>query len=193
MRGPITVHEYMSLCINHPELGYYHQNNEKIGQEGDFITSPEISQIFGEMLAIWCISMWEKMGCPPKINLIEMGPGHATLMKDLLRTFKKFPKFKESVQVNMIELSEDMKKVQQIALIGQVVPSSSSADSNRTPSFATSVDGVKIAWYRLLREVPQGDPILFLGQEILDTFPVHQFQYTGMLLLSLLSLRFHKL
>ena len=160
IQGPISIHEYMVLTTNHSRLGYYHQNRDQIGASGDFITSPEISQIFGEMIAIWCISVWEKMGSPEKVNLVEMGPGRGTLMTDLLRTVAKFPKVKNVFEVSLIELSEHMKNIQKKNLNYE--------DSHEIP----------VEWYSSIDDVPTQIPILFIGQEVLDTFPIRQFQYT---------------
>ena len=118
LQGPMSLHEYMVLTTNHSRLGYYHQSShDQIGTDGDFVTSPEISQIFGEMIAIWCISVWEHLGCPKKVNLVEMGPGKGTLMKDILRTFTSFPRIKNVFNVNLIELSDHMKKLQKENLL----------------------------------------------------------------------------
>ena len=80
-----------------------------IGKKGDFITSPEISQLFGECIGIWCISVWQQLGCPEQFNLIELGPGNGTLMKDILRVANRFPNFKKAISINFIELSESMR------------------------------------------------------------------------------------
>lgn len=160
IQGPISIHEYMVLTTNHSRLGYYHQNRDQIGTDGDFITSPEISQIFGEMIAVWCISVWEKMGSPEKVNLVEMGPGRGTLMKDLLRTLSRFPRLKNIFKISLIELSDHMKKIQGENL--------SQGDFEEIP----------IDWYSSLDEISAEIPILFIGQEVLDTFPIRQFQYT---------------
>jgi hypothetical protein len=81
MRGPITLHDYMAQALNHSAFGYYQYNSEKIGSQGDFITSPEISQLFGECVAVWCMSVWTSLGCPEEIKIIELGPGKGTLTK----------------------------------------------------------------------------------------------------------------
>ena len=104
MRGPITLLEFMSQSTNNLEHGYYHSSKDKIGGDGDFITSPEISQLFGEMITIWCVSCWEELGRPSKINLVELGPGKGTLMKDILRTSKRFADFQSSIDVHMVLL-----------------------------------------------------------------------------------------
>jgi len=103
MRGPITLHEFMSQSSNNLEHGYYQSSKNKIGGDGDFITSPEISQLFGEMITIWCVSCWEELGRPRKLNLIELGPGKGTLMMDILKTSKKFVEFQSSIDIHMVK------------------------------------------------------------------------------------------
>jgi hypothetical protein len=116
LRGPISIHEYVSLALNHSTHGYYQHKHNKIGLEGDFITSPEVSQLFGEMIALWCLDMWHSMGCPPQFILSELGPGNGTLMKDILRISEKFPKFKSALNIHLVELSNKMRKKQCTAL-----------------------------------------------------------------------------
>lgn len=114
LKGPITMHEYMSQCSNHVYHGYYQSQHDKIGTDtGDFTTAPEISQLFGEMVGMWAISQWHAMGRPAKISLLELGPGKGTLMKDILTVARKFPLFQQAIEgVHMIELSDNMRKVQ---------------------------------------------------------------------------------
>jgi NADH dehydrogenase [ubiquinone] 1 alpha subcomplex assembly factor 7 len=114
--GPITVATFMRECLTNPVYGYYMQKPEVIGPLGDFTTSPEISQIFGELLGLWCVRMWENLGSPKKLNLIEFGPGKGTLMSDMLKAFKKFHKFMDAVEINLIEISPTMRKIQAKAL-----------------------------------------------------------------------------
>ena len=99
LKGPITVHDYMAQAANHSLYGYYQHKLEKIGTGGDFITAPEISQLFGEMVGIWCVSVWMALGKPEKMNLVEMGPGKGTLMQDVLKVAKRFPSFNSAIQV----------------------------------------------------------------------------------------------
>jgi NADH dehydrogenase [ubiquinone] 1 alpha subcomplex assembly factor 7 len=82
--GPMSVARYMQLCLTHPEWGYYSQG-DVFGREGDFITSPEISQVFGELVAIWLLTRWMAAGAPEQVRLLELGPGRGTLMDDVLR------------------------------------------------------------------------------------------------------------
>ena len=82
--GPISVHDYMAACLNDPEFGYY-RTRTAIGRTGDFITAPEISQVFGELIGLWCAVVWQQMGSPAKFSLIELGAGRGTLLADALR------------------------------------------------------------------------------------------------------------
>ena len=173
LRGPITVHDFMSQCLNHGAFGYYQRLEKKIGKEGDFVTAPEVSQLFGELIAVWCVSVWRAMGSPAQINLVEMGPGKGTLMKDILHTARKFSNnnnFNDSVEVHMVELSPTMRELQREALECKGI----------TPGDTKKMwtkNGNKISWHNFLSDVPAG-PSIFLAQEFLDAFPVHQFLYT---------------
>lgn len=174
LRGPLSVHDYMSQALHHSQHGYY-QNREtkKIGEFGDFITSPEISQVFGELLALWAIMIWEDMECPVKFNLVELGPGNGILMKDMLRIANKFAAFKSAINIHMIELSEVMQNVQK----SQLGCESTNGVSTNESITRTSC-GIPIVWHKYLKELPSG-PAIFFGHEILDAFPVHQFIRTG--------------
>jgi SAM-dependent MidA family methyltransferase len=171
LRGPMSVHEYMSQSLHHAQHGYYQHKQQKIGKGGDFITSPEISQIFGELIGLWCIVVWDEMGSPSKFNLVELGPGTGTLMKDILHIANKFPKFRASIDLHMIELSKSMQELQYEKL--ECISSIHHQESKDEKVVKTS-HGIPIHWHQYLREVPNG-PSIFLGHEILDAFPVHQF------------------
>ena len=88
--GPMPVWRYMHLCLFHPQYGYY-VSRDPLGREGDFITSPEISQMFGELLGLWAASVWRDMGSPQTLRLIEIGPGRGTMMADALRAMRVLP------------------------------------------------------------------------------------------------------
>jgi NADH dehydrogenase [ubiquinone] 1 alpha subcomplex assembly factor 7 len=188
-------------ALHHEKYGYYQQKKEKIGTGGDFITSPEITQLFGEMVGIWCVSTWQNMGCPTAINLVELGPGNGTLMKDVLNIVRKFPVFEASLKVSMVEISPAMRELQRDALeCTGVTTTSSDSDNDRDASdhkhseeqqhndWAEQTEaecmkgitkgGIPIAWYNYLKHVPAG-PALYVGHEILDAFPVHQFSKTA--------------
>ena len=85
--GPIPVWRYMELCLMHPSYGYY-LSRDPLGREGDFITAPEVSQMFGELLGLWTASVWKAIGSPPLLRLIEIGPGRGTMMSDALRALR---------------------------------------------------------------------------------------------------------
>jgi hypothetical protein len=151
LKGPITLHDYMAQSLNHVLHGYYQSSGEVIGEKGDFITAPEVSQLFGEMLGIWCLSMWMQMGSPPKINLIEMGPGKGSLMKDMLRVAVRFPNFYRALRVHMVELSATLRVTQHSLLVGgpitqcekppsptNAASSSSSSDGAGNPAAAAA-------------------------------------------------------
>ena len=102
--GPLHLSDAISAALTHPDFGYYH-SEEIIGRKGDFITAPEVSQMFGELVAIWCVATWEKLGKPATIQLVEMGPGKGTLMKDMIRTFQNFPEmFKNILFCNLARI-----------------------------------------------------------------------------------------
>ena len=88
--GPMPVSEYMALCLTHPQYGYY-SGSDPLGEAGDFTTSPEISQMFGELIGLWAATVWRAMGEPTAINLVELGPGRGTMMADIMRAVKLLP------------------------------------------------------------------------------------------------------
>eukprot|EP00617_Octactis_speculum_P010074 CAMPEP_0185787422 /NCGR_PEP_ID=MMETSP1174-20130828/140507_1 /TAXON_ID=35687 /ORGANISM="Dictyocha speculum, Strain CCMP1381" /LENGTH=137 /DNA_ID=CAMNT_0028480571 /DNA_START=166 /DNA_END=576 /DNA_ORIENTATION=+ len=104
--GPITVSNFMTHALQHPLHGYYTSSASQIGRAGDFVTAPEISQLFGEMVGIWCVATWTAMGAPAQVNLVEMGPGKGTLMKDILRVARRFPSFHSALSIHFMETSE---------------------------------------------------------------------------------------
>lgn len=151
--------EYMNMCLQHPKYGYYMREGEKkLGLGGDFVTAPEISQLFGEMIGIWCCSWWEEMGRPPRVNLVEMGPGTGSLMSDILRSTKAFPDFRTAAHVHMVETSPDLSARQQAKM---------------------KAESAAAQWHTSLSTVPRGQPLLLIAQELLDALPVHQFQFTS--------------
>ena len=90
--GPIPVSRYMALCLGHPRHGYY-MSRDPLGRAGDFTTAPEISQMFGELIGLWCAEVWRGMKAPPRVRLVELGPGRGTLMHDMLRAARLLPAF----------------------------------------------------------------------------------------------------
>ena len=93
--GPISVADYMRLCLGHPQHGYY-VTRDPLGARGDFITAPEVSQMFGELIGAWAAAVWQQMGAPREVSLVEFGPGRGTLMADALRAAKAMPEFADA-------------------------------------------------------------------------------------------------
>ncbi len=151
-KGPISVRAFMEACLYDPQHGYYRAGNP-IGQEGDFITAPEISQMFGEMIGVWSVLTWQAMGAPVPLQLIELGPGRGTLMADLLRTLGKIHPNFEMISVHLVDRSSSLR-----------------ANQNSTLS---SFD-CPLHWYEKLSDVPSG-PSLLIANEFLDCFPIRQF------------------
>ena len=109
--GPMPLSEYIQQCLFHPIYGYY-VNEPVFGINGDFTTAPEISQMFGELLALSLLQSWKDQGSPSKLILAELGPGRGTMMVDILRTLKIHPKFLNATEIHLIEASENLRKIQ---------------------------------------------------------------------------------
>lgn len=164
LMGPLTMADYMREVLVNPRLGYY-MSGEVLGEKGDFVTSPEISQMFGECLGIWVLSEWQKMGHPAPMQLVELGPGKGTLMSDILRTIGQLsPESLTNISVHLVELSPSMRREQELAL-------GSDEDTN------TSKFGPSLHWYESLLDVPRGFSF-FLAHEFFDALPVHKLQRT---------------
>src|SRR5262249_41078902 len=102
--GPLTVAAYMAMALHDPVGGYY-ARRDPIGAAGDFTTAPEISQIFGELLGLWCAELWDRIGRPDPIILAELGPGRGVLMSDLLRAAGTVPEFRCALRLFLVEAS----------------------------------------------------------------------------------------
>jgi hypothetical protein len=113
--GPISVADYMRLCLGHPQHGYY-VTRDPLGARGDFITAPEVSQMFGELIGAWAAAVWRQMGAPRKVRLTELGPGRGTLMADALRAAKAMPEFADALSVHLVETSPVLREAQQAKL-----------------------------------------------------------------------------
>ena len=152
-QGPIPISRYMALCLAHPEYGYY-TTRDPFGTDGDFTTAPEISQMFGELIGIWCAEAWRLMGSPARVALVEAGPGRGTLMKDALRAAKVMPGFLNAAELHLVETSPVLQERQRENLRG-VVPA--------------------IAWHGETKTLPD-IPLLVIGNEFIDALPIDQFE-----------------
>jgi NADH dehydrogenase [ubiquinone] 1 alpha subcomplex assembly factor 7 len=149
--GPMGVDDYMTMCLLHPEYGYY-MRRDPFGVQGDFITAPEISQIFGELLGLWLAAQWQKQGKRQAI-LVELGPGRGTLMSDVLRATKKIAGFHEAVSVHLIEASPLLKQKQWKTLAGK---------------------HERIDWHDDMDTLPDA-PVFLIANEFFDALPIKQF------------------
>src|SRR2546423_10843102 len=112
----MPVWRYMELCLTHPEHGYY-VSRDPLGREGDFITAPEVSQMFGELLGLWTASVWKAIGSPPVLRLVELGPGRGTMMADALRALRVLPPLLQSLSIHMVEINPVLREKQRPTLI----------------------------------------------------------------------------
>lgn len=152
--GPITLERYMSLALSHPTLGYY-TTRDPFGPGGDFVTAPEISQMFGELLGLWAQEAWRAAGAPAPTHLVELGPGRGTLMSDVLRVARISPTFLNAVDVHLVETSPILETVQRRTLAN-------------TP----------VAWSSDFAQIPHG-PSIILANEFFDALPVRHFVKTA--------------
>jgi NADH dehydrogenase [ubiquinone] 1 alpha subcomplex assembly factor 7 len=154
-QGPISVAQFMTLALHDAQAGYY-AIRDPFGRAGDFITAPEISQMFGEMLGLWLGQVWMDQGAPKNTHLVELGPGRGTLMADALRVLKRVPGFCEQVEIVLVEASPALREFQKARL----------ADS-----------GARLRWtaHFDLGEVP----LLLIANEFFDALPIRQYVKTG--------------
>jgi NADH dehydrogenase [ubiquinone] 1 alpha subcomplex assembly factor 7 len=146
----LTIDQYIHEALYNNRSGYYMKSNP-FGKNGDFITAPNISILFSEMIAIWLISFWENLGRPKTFNLIELGAGNGEMMYQIIRTFDKFPAFKNCCKINILEKSIFLKKIQK-----------------------TKLKDKKIKWLKNLNEITNF-PNIFIANEFFDSLPIKQF------------------
>ncbi|XP_034384207.1 protein arginine methyltransferase NDUFAF7, mitochondrial-like isoform X2 [Cyclopterus lumpus] len=154
--GPITVAEYMREALTNPVTGYY-VRNDMLGPDGDFITSPEISQIFGELLGVWTLSEWMAAGRPKRLQLVELGPGKGSLAGDVLRVFSQLRSVVggASVSLHLVEVSPVLSRLQAQNLTGSRNREADGEDQLVYRRGETAA-GVPVSWYRRLEDVPSG-------------------------------------
>jgi NADH dehydrogenase [ubiquinone] 1 alpha subcomplex assembly factor 7 len=149
--GPISVAEYMEACLADKYAGYY-PSRQPIGADGDFITAPEVSQVFGELLGLWAVAVWQSMDAPKPVTVAELGPGRGSLMADALRAWRTVPDFAASVMVALVETSPVLREVQRTALYDADVP---------------------VKWYDSVGALPSHS-LIFIANEFVDALPVRQ-------------------
>ena len=149
--GPLTIARYMDLCLHDPADGYY-STRPALGERGDFITAPMVSQIFGELLGLWAVDTWFALGRPTPFRLVEAGPGHGLMMSDMLRAAKVAPDFLEACELWLVETSPPHRARQAETL-----------DALAAPHWAARVDAV-----------PDDQPVILVANEFLDCLPVRQ-------------------
>ena len=149
--GPMPVSRYMELCLAHPEHGYY-ITKDPLGREGDFITAPEVSQMFGELLGLWAAATWRTMAAPKNVRLVELGPGRGTMMADMLRAIRVVPTFYQALTVHLVEINPALREKQR-----------------------QSLSGIKasVHWHDSIDDVPDG-PALIFANEYFDALPINQ-------------------
>jgi len=153
LNGPMTVAAYMKLCLAHPEHGYY-RKKDPFGPRGDFTTAPEISQMFGELIGLWAAAVWQSMGEPAPLQLVELGPGRGTLMADALRAAGRMVNFIDAAEVHLVETSPLLRQKQE-AVLQEYAPT----------------------WHDDVTTLSEA-PTIFVANEFLDALPIRQFQRT---------------
>ena len=147
----MPISRYMAEALGHPQWGYY-ISRDPLGRSGDFITAPEISQMFGEMIGLWCADRWQAIGAPDPFMLAELGPGRGTLMADALRAGAALPGFNQAAQVHLVETSPVLRASQRAAL-----------------------PGLNVTWHDNIADLP-ALPGLTIANEFFDALPIRQFQ-----------------
>jgi SAM-dependent MidA family methyltransferase len=149
--GPMPVRQFMTMCLTHPDHGYY-ITRDPLGAGGDFVTSPEISQVFGELIGLWAASVWHAMGQPENVRLIELGPGRGTMLIDAMRAAQVVPAFRSAIVLHLVEVNPKLRERQQ-QMLGTI--------------------DVPAMWHESFDDVPEG-PAIILANEFFDALPVNQ-------------------
>jgi len=147
--GPLSIAAFMAIALHDPDCGYY-ARHDPLGTAGDFITAPEISQVFGELIGLWCADLWHHIGEPHPVILAELGPGSGALLEDFLRAAATLPEFRRALDLYLVEASPVLRARQQQRL------------GSLGAHFALSVDAL-----------PPG-PLLLVANEFLDALPIRQ-------------------
>ena len=147
----LPVDEFFKNVLYDNKFGYY-TSKLPFGKKGDFITSPNISYLFSEVIAIWIVSAWELFGKPKNFSIVELGPGDGSLTNILLRSFKKFPEFNSIKKIFLYEESNYLKKIQQ-----------------------KNISDKNVGWINNFNLIKKG-PVIFFGNEFFDALPIKQFK-----------------
>jgi NADH dehydrogenase [ubiquinone] 1 alpha subcomplex assembly factor 7 len=152
--GPMSIAGYMQLCLTHPRGGYY-SGGDPLGPAGDFITAPEISQMFGELIGFFFVNLWQQLGEPPSFTLLELGPGRGTLMEDALRVAARAPGFADALHLQLFE-SNPVLRAEQQRRLGKYSP-----------------------WWADRADTVAHDPLFVVANEFFDALPIRQFVKAG--------------
>ncbi len=151
--GPLSITQFMTMAALDPQYGYY-TTRDPLGVRGDFVTAPEISQVFGELLGLWCVQAWFDQGRPPHIRLVELGPGTGSLMEDVLRAAKLAPEFREAIEVVLVDASPALVVRQRQRLANA---------------------GVVVKWQSQFDDSLRDRPLFLVANEFFDALPIRQF------------------
>jgi len=151
--GPISLAAYMRFCLTHPKYGYY-TTADPLGADGDFITAPEVSQMFGELIGLWVANCWQMMGRPSRFDLVELGPGRGTLLEDACRVFTRVDGLLPAMRLKLIESNEKLKSAQRQRLL------------QYNPDWGTEIT-----------DLDKSDaPLIVIANEFFDALPIRQYQ-----------------
>lgn len=159
LAGPITVADFMSEALGHASHGYY-RHGDPLGAAGDFVTAPEISQVFGELIGAWLAERWQSLGSPAHVHLVELGPGRGTLMADALRATRAVPGFHAALDLHLVEINPTLREMQRRSLGGRLLAE-------------------RQHWHDALAAVPDDLPLLLVANEFVDALPIRQLQRTA--------------
>ncbi|MDC3152567.1 SAM-dependent methyltransferase, partial [Pelagibacteraceae bacterium] len=154
LNGTHSIEKFIEKALYNKNFGYYSQNNP-LGSKGDFITAPLISPLFSEMISVWVISFWIKLGKPKKFSFVELGPGDGSFCKTFCRTLNSFPESKRSIKIYLLERSKKLIKIQK-----------------------NTIKEKNVFWIDNLSQIKNG-PVLFFGNEFFDSIPIKQFKAKG--------------